>query len=274
MADVVFRYVSMAASVRPLAMYEAASAGETTSIDDILAAGDAVTTELSGTPPISETDSVSVEVGQSVILFDYPDVASQTRILLENAHDRMAFIANELISLSAQQIHTDFVAGGIRDTIYHAVGADLAPPSYVYEQASAADTTTMDNIEGAGDVVEIELNAEPVINSFTSPTVEVGQVVIHLDYPDSGNRYRILIDTSASQVDWLAHELFELQSLDIELTKERLYFAHLLGGWVSQEEVKGGIEALERGGATRDEALEAAVAGPMVDAAAVAAEDL
>lgn len=116
MPDVVFRYVMMA-NAQPLGMYEVATAGESTVMDNIVAAGDVTTEQLSKIPPAEELTSPTVEAGKFVILYDFPSLARRTRILLEDGAARMAFFANELTALiseplSREQLYFAHLLGG------------------------------------------------------------------------------------------------------------------------------------------------------------------
>jgi hypothetical protein len=147
-----------------------------------------------------------------------------------------------------------------------------AQPLGMYEVAGAPDSTVMDNIAAAGDVTEVMLNGEPPISELTSATVEVGQFVIHFDFPDAERRTRILLVNAADRMSFLSNELLTLNGLIIELTKERLYFAHLLGGTVANPDVGEAFAYLRSIGFSEEEAETKSVILPSAVQASIAKE--
>ncbi len=191
MGDTVYEYVQMA-NAEPTAKFTDASGGQTTTMDNITAAGDVVSVVILNQPFVVESSSPTIEVGQSFITFLLTSSSIVDRVLFETTESRMAFMQNVLSQWSA---------------ILPALGIPVEPEMVwtndQFEAATISERAAMEEIEAAPDVQTRNLLSIPNINYLRSPTVRPNETVIQMAYPETTEDIRIYLSSVLNQTQFI-----------------------------------------------------------------------
>ncbi len=199
MGDAVFEYVAAAAATQPVGIFVEASAGETTVMDDIAAAGDVDSTIILNRPFVIEQVSESVEVGQSFVLMQFKNSPLIERVLFKLSLDRLAFMQLVLPQWSAIPV---------------ALGKPVQPEttwsSKQFQAASQTDRDAINEIDAAPDVQTRILLRDPLINYIRSPTVRVNEIVIFINFPNTTDAFRVYIASTLDFMQFVQHFILPL----------------------------------------------------------------
>jgi len=99
------------------------------------------------------------------------------------------------------------------DTIFGYVQMANNQPITKYTDADAGQTTVMDNIAGAGDIVQVIINDNPLIIEFSSETIEVDKSYVEHRMTSSPIVNRILFESAEGRTAFVIQELSQLGRL-------------------------------------------------------------
>jgi len=170
MGDTVFEYVAMA-NAAPVPKFTNATAGQTTVMDNIAAAGDVVSVIVLDNPRTVEFNSVTVEVGQSFVTYAPPSSPIIDRVLFETTEGRLAFVQNVVAQWSQ-----------IKPSQGIPVEPEVAWRGDQFEAAIQADVDAINEIEAAVDAVTTLMLEKPEISLVTSVTIRANEAVVLLNF--------------------------------------------------------------------------------------------
>ncbi len=106
------------------------------------------------------------------------------------------------------------------DTVFEYIAASAAvQPRAMFTAADAGQSTVMDNIAAAIDVDTTLMLNRPTLIEFVSPTIEVGQSFMSMEFKSSPITERILFETSPNRMAFIQEAMSQISLIPVALGK-------------------------------------------------------